>query len=258
MISVFARCYAQACARHSDLVAVHEALDGTIALLLRHSLVPLPEEHAVWERDTRAVVCDVTHDLRGAGFAGNVVVAQWLPMHRLAQIFDAWPLRWESDPARAAQLRDVARRIVADDRFLAWHTAERRQRRPRDRPGPASIGRWYDTMAPHWLGLQPRMRRELVLQTHVWIVERALAPDACPPPAIDLVPDGALAHRLERLVPPDDLTRWRPWIAIVLRALASALERVEAGGGARAVRSLFLVPARVAPPVGHGIVLRAL
>src|SRR2546422_6932013 len=28
-------------------------------------------------------------------------------------------------PARAAQLRQVARRVAADDRFLAWHTAER-------------------------------------------------------------------------------------------------------------------------------------
>jgi hypothetical protein len=259
MISVFAKRYAQPCARHSDLVAVHEAPDGTIALLLRHTLVPLPEEHAAWERDTREVARDVTDDLRNAGFAGDIVVAQWLPMHRLAHIFDTWPRCWEGDPARAAQLRHVARRVVADDRFLAWHTAERRRRRrPRARPGPASIDRWYCALAPHWLGLEPRMRRELVLQTHVWIIERALAPDVCPPPAADLVPNGALVHRLERLVPPDDLTRWRPWIAVVLRALARALERVEAGGGPGAVRSLFLVPSRVPPPIGHRAVLRAL
>src|SRR5262249_29276894 len=154
--------------------------------------------------------------------------------------------------------RDVARRIVADDRFVAWRTAQRRRRRPRARPGPLAIDQWYCAMAPHWLGLEPRMRRELVLQTHVCIVERALAPDACPPPASHLVTDGALAHRLERLVPPDDLARWRPWITIVLRALVRALERVETGGGARAVRNLLLVPSRVRPPIGHGVVLRAL
>ncbi len=256
MISLFAERYGQACARHSDLVAVHQAPDGAVALLLRHTLVPLSEEHAAWERDTRVVARDVTDDLRGAGFEGDVVVAQWLPMHRLAHIFDAWPRRWEGDPARAAQLRQVARRVAADDRFLAWHTAERR-RRPRARPGPPSIDRWYCAMAPYWLGLEPRMRRELVLQTHVWMIERALAPDACPPPTADLVPDGALAHRLERLVPPDDRMRWRPWISIVLRALTRALERDDTRRNRRWVRTLFLIPSRVPPPIGHGAIVRA-
>ena len=256
-MNVFAERYAEACARHPDLVAVYQAPDGAVALVLRHTLVPLPEEHAAWERDTRAVARDVTDDLRGAGFQGAVVVAQWLPMQQLAHIFDTWPRRWEADPARAAQLRQVARRVVADDRFLAWHMAERRHRRPRARRRTVSIDRWYCAMAPHWLGLEPRLRRELVLQTHVWIIERAVAPDACPPPDVDLVPDGALAHRLERLVPPDDRARWRPWIAIVLRALGRALERLDASGDPRALRSLFLVPSRVPPPIGQGAIVSA-
>jgi len=45
MVSVFAERYAQACRRHPDLVAVHESPNGDIALVLRHTLVPLPEEH---------------------------------------------------------------------------------------------------------------------------------------------------------------------------------------------------------------------
>src|SRR5437867_4080767 len=66
MISLFAERYGQACARHSDLVAVHQAPDGAVALLLRHTLVPLSEEHAAWERDTRVVARDGTDDPRAA------------------------------------------------------------------------------------------------------------------------------------------------------------------------------------------------
>src|SRR5207245_307975 len=164
------------------------------------------------EVDHRAAARDVIDDLRGAGFEGDVVVAQWLPVHRLVRIFDDWPRRWEGDPVRAAQLRRVVRQLAADHRFLAWRSAERRRLRPRGRREPPSVSGWYCAMAPVWLGLAPEVRRQLVLQTHVWIIERVQVPDACPPPDDDLVPDGALAHRLERLVPADDRARWRPWI----------------------------------------------
>lgn len=258
MTSVFAERYTQVCRRHPDLVAVHEAPDGGIALVLRHTLVPVPEEHAEWSRATRAAARDVLDDLRGAGFEGGVVVAQWLPVPRLARIFDSWPRRWEGDPVRAAQLRKVVRRLVADQRFLAWRSAERRRLRPRGRREPPSVDRWYCAMAPLWLGLEPKVRRQLVLQTHVWIVERVHVPDACPPPAADLVPDGALAHRLERLVPPDDRARWRPWIDTVLARLAHALERAWERRDHRWMRSLFLVAYYVPPPVGHEAILSAL
>jgi len=71
------------------------------------------------------------------------------------------------------------------------------------------------------------------------------------------VRDGALAHRLERLVPPDDRMRWRPWISIVLRALTRALERDDTRRNRRWVRTLFLIPSRVPPPIGHGAIVRA-
>ena len=142
MASVFAERYAQACRRHPDLVAVHESPSGDIVLVLRHTLVPLPEEHAEWRRATRATARDVLDDLRGAGFEGGVVVAQWLPVQRVARIFDSWPQRWEGDPARAAQLRRVVRQLAADHRFLAWRSAERRRLRPRGRRSSASLGRW--------------------------------------------------------------------------------------------------------------------
>src|SRR5204862_143444 len=121
MVSVFAERYAQACRRHPDLVAVHESPNGDIALVLRHTFVPLPEEHA--------------------------------------------------------------------------------ERRP---------------------------------------------------------PDGALAHRLERLVPPDERARWRPWIDVVLAKLGRALERAPERRDRRWLRSLFLVAYDAPPPVGQGAILRAL
>src|SRR5260370_4425579 len=84
MASVFAERYAQACRRHPDLVAVHESPNGDIALVLCHTLVPLPEEHAEWRRATRAAARDPLGDLRGAGFERSVVVAPWLSATRLA------------------------------------------------------------------------------------------------------------------------------------------------------------------------------
>src|SRR5207247_1739043 len=68
----FAERYAQAGRRQPDLVAGHESPNGCSALVLRHTLVPLPEEHAGWERETRAAARDVIDDLRGAGFEGDV------------------------------------------------------------------------------------------------------------------------------------------------------------------------------------------
>src|SRR5258708_9459550 len=108
MASVFAERYAQACRRHPDLVAVHESPNGDIALVLRHTLVPLPEEHAEWRRATRGAARDVVDDLRGAGFEGGVVVAPWLPVARLARIFDSLSPPWDGDPARAPPPREGA------------------------------------------------------------------------------------------------------------------------------------------------------
>src|SRR5438477_12127069 len=98
MVSVFAERYAQACRRHPDLVAVHESPNGDIALVLRHTFVPLPEEHAEWRRATRAAARDAPDDLRGARFEGSVVVAQRLPVPRPARISPPRPRRGEGGP----------------------------------------------------------------------------------------------------------------------------------------------------------------
>jgi hypothetical protein len=249
---------AEACARHPDLAAVHESPTGTLALVLRHTIVPLPEERGTWLSETRAAAQGVVDDLRRAGFAGRTVVAQWLSVPRLDYVFDTWPSRWEGDAERAAQLRDLAGRLLADRRFLAYRraVAARRARIPRE---PQGIRRWYCTMAPTWLGIQPEVRRKLVLQTHVWIVERVLEGETWPGAAEDLEEDGVLVHRLERLIRPADRPHWQPWIAAVLAGLARELARRGDGHGHRWIRRLFLVAWRVPPPaVARGVSLRAL
>src|SRR5437899_10582945 len=46
--------YSSACRECPDLVAVYEAIDGRLALLLRQTLVPLPEESPAFRRATRS------------------------------------------------------------------------------------------------------------------------------------------------------------------------------------------------------------
>src|SRR5437660_10429452 len=105
MVSVFAERYAQACRRHPDLVAVHESPNGDIALVLRHTFVPLPEEHAEWRSATRADARDAPDDPRGAGFVGRDTVAPRGPMPRLARTFRPLRRLAAGGPPRAPQLR---------------------------------------------------------------------------------------------------------------------------------------------------------
>jgi hypothetical protein len=256
-LNVWSDALARVCEGHPGLVAVHESPSGRLALVLRHTVVPLPEEHSAWRAETRAAARAVIDELRGAGVTGGFVVAQWLPVQRLGEVFEAWPLRWEGDRARAAQLRAAIRRLLADQRFLAWRHAENRLR-PAERGESPSVRRWYCKMAPVWLGIEPEVRRQLVLQTHVWIVERALGREAWPPPIVDLVDDGPLAHRLERLVPAEARERWRPWIETVRTELARALRRRNERRDQRWMRSLFMTACRVPAPVAREVIVSAL
>jgi len=244
-------------ARHPDLVAVHASPSGCLALVLRHTIVPLPEEHAQWRQETGTAARRVIDDLRGAGFEGRCLTAQWLPVNRLGEVLERWPARWEGDPVRAAHLRTVVRRLLDDRRFLAWRRAAR-SHAPAESGEPTAIRRWYCHMAPVWLAIEPERRRKLVLQTHVWIVERALGGDAWPPPSADLVPDGALAHRLERLVADDERPLWDPWIGAVIADLAWQLRTPPRRRDARWMRRLFMTACRVPSPVAHRATVSAL
>src|SRR4029453_11599755 len=72
--------YSVACQECADLVAVYEAPDRRIALLLRQPLVPLPEELPSLRRATRSAVRMVTGKLRAAGLHGGFMVLQWQPL----------------------------------------------------------------------------------------------------------------------------------------------------------------------------------
>jgi hypothetical protein len=245
--------YTAVCARHVDLVAVYESPRGRLALLLRHTLVPLAEERVGWLRETRGAVRRLLGDLRAAGFGEGVFVLQWLPLGEVAGILAGWPCRYVGDPSRQVALARLADRYLADRRFLASHAAECGRQDLADAHsltclallGDArrALSCWYHAMAPRWLVLEPRLRRRLVLETHRWIAAQLLgASGAGQAPVAELGPEGKLGRTLEQLVPDDVLADWRPWIHRVLadlqRAFAlPAAERNEAWG-----RWLFLIP----------------
>src|SRR6266850_2214934 len=181
--------YSVVCRECPDLVAVYEAPDRRIALLLRHTLVPLPEEYPAFRRATRNAARTIVDSLRAAGFRRGFVVLQWQPLGSAAEIMRTWSCRYEADAGRRAQLVAVAERFAADERYLAGQIQLRRRATPRTvgLPPPfATSGElhglqsWYDAMAPSWLSIEPLLRRALVLKTHRWIglvvgdLERAL------------------------------------------------------------------------------------
>jgi hypothetical protein len=259
--------FAQTCRQHPDLVAVYESAHGRLGLLLRQTLVPLDAERVEWLTETRAVARRVIGDLRGGGFTDGAVVLQWLPMMDLARIVARWVRRWDGDPARRSQLLAVVERRLVDERFLA--TRRRHGRAPAVDPAapPASnsgaapaigveeagldaLKAWYEAMAPCWLAIQPARRRRLVLQSHVWIADRALTDPVDGPrqAAAELGPDGSLARVLERLVRRSEAAGWRSWIDLVRADLARALAQPPARRTQAWARWLFLIPYSVPVP----------
>jgi hypothetical protein len=260
--------FAETCVRHPDLVAVFESAHGRLGLLLRQTLVPLDAERLEWLAETRTVARRLIVDLRGAGFAGGAVVLQWLPMPDVARIVGRWVRRWDGDPARRSQLLAVVERRLTDDRFLAArrtraHVPVEDGAAPSATTGGAvaqghgfneagldALKAWYEAMAPCWLAIQPARRRRLVLQSHVWIADRALADPVEGPrqAAAELGRDGSLARALERLVPRSEVAAWRAWIELVRVDLARALARPPGLRTQAWARWLFLIPYSVPLP----------
>jgi hypothetical protein len=266
--------FAEICRRHPDLVAVYESGRGRLGLLLRQTLVPLDAERMEWLVETRAVARRLIGDLRASGFTGGTLVLQWLPIHDVARIVARWVRRWDGDPARRSRLLSVVERRLTDERFLASRTRHPRPTEPAamptqdvlpaepkpvptigavlDQAGLNALKAWYAAMAPCWLAIQPARRRRLVLQTHVWLADLALAdPVGGPPRALaELGPDGSLTRALRRLVSSDDSVAWRGWIDGVRDELARALRRPLAQRTQLWARSLFFIPYRAAAPHG--------
>ena len=207
--------YSAVCQECPNLVAVYESPDGRIALLLRHTLVPLPEEFASLRRTTRSAARAAADKLRAAGFRGGLMVLQWQPLGTAAAVMRDWPCRYEADAARRAQLTAVAERYAADERYLARQLQSRRPPTPRPLGTPppfAASGElhglqsWYDAMAPSWLSIEPLLRRALVLKTHRWVAEHILIPAADGrTPALEIRATVAtLGETLVEMIPPDD------------------------------------------------------
>jgi hypothetical protein len=252
---------AEVCRRHPDLVAVYESSRGRLGLLLRQTLVPLAAEQMMWVAETRTVARGLIQDLRAAGFEGGTVVLQWLPIEDVARIVARWVRRWDGDSARRSELLAVVDRRLADQRFLAALSVPRpvavrdeagavaagatvTTRTRFDETGLEALKAWYETMAPCWLAIQPARRRRLVLQTHVWLADVALAdPLEGPRRALtELGPDGSLVRALGRLVSGQDAVAWRRWIEYVREDLARALGRPARLRTQAWARWLFFIP----------------
>lgn len=218
--------YAAVCRQQPDVIAVFESPHGRLALLLRQSLVPLPEERACWFDATRRAARSVTRSLRSAGLVDDVTILQWRPLRQIAHIMKCWDCCFEGDSVRYAELADIV------------------STRPPDggpTPPTAGVGRWYRDMTPCWMTAEPSRRRRLLLRTHRWIADYVLEPIARggePDPA-DLED---LAKALAGTVPARELDQWRPWIRLALADLRQALAWPSAQRSEAWARWLFLIP----------------
>ena len=104
--------------RYPDLVAVFESRGGSVGLLLRQTMVPLPEERGQWLRETRRIVRSLVSELRKAGPTGECLVLQWRPLPLVAEILHRWTPRYDGDPARRAEITRVVDRYLEDRWFV--------------------------------------------------------------------------------------------------------------------------------------------
>lgn len=228
--------YSTVCQECPDLVAIYESPDGRLALLLRQTLVPLPEEFSSLRRATRGAARAASSKLRAAGFQGGFMVLQWQPLGTASAVMKDWPCRYDADAARRTQLAAVAERYAADERYLTSQAQSRRRTTPRTldvSPPFASstelhaLQAWYDAMAPSWLGVEPLLRRALVLKTHRWIAEHILIPAADGRTAPFQIRETLkhLGSALSEMIPPDDRPAWNVWVGLVVSDLERAMRR---------------------------------
>jgi hypothetical protein len=131
--------------------------------------------------------------------------------------------------------------------FAPSDAASRPRRRRRaaaaSGPTPSSLVTWYLGLTPYWMGTGCTTKTRILLRTHEWIIDRALAPGVgLAGAAADLRPDGALACALAEVAGVDERGEWRHFVQLVLANLRHALllpvtERNEAWA-----RWLFLIP----------------
>jgi hypothetical protein len=254
--------YTTVCQECPDLVAIYQSPDGRLALLLRQTLVPLPEEFSSLRRATRSAARAATSKLRAAGFQGGFMVLQWQPLGSVAAAMKEWPCRYDADAARRAQLAAVAERYAADERYLTSQAQSRRRTSPRalgvSPPFASSaelhaLQAWYDAMAPSWLGVEPLLRRALVLKTHRWIAEHILIPAADGRTAPFEIRETIkhLGTALGEMIPPDDRAVWNAWVGLVVSDLERAMRRPIDDWNQAWARWLLLIAYSIPVPREH-------
>jgi hypothetical protein len=170
-----------------------------------------------------------------------------------------WPCRYEADAARRAQLAAVAERYAADERYLASQAQARRRAAPRPLGAPPpfatsaelhGLQAWYDAMAPSWLGMEPLLRRALVLKAHRWIAEHILSPaaDGRTTPFEIRETITRLGFALIEMIPPDDRAVWSVWVGLVVGDLERAMRRPSADWNQAWARWLLLIAYSVPIP----------
>ncbi len=199
--SAWKKSYAEVCRTHPDLVAVFESARGRLALLLRHTLVPIDAEAEEWGRITRVIAGRIIRDLRAVGVVAPIMLLQHRSLKEIAHILCGWACRYDGDPIRRRELARVAEQQVADLDFIA---AARRSAMVSPSGDPTlpvarsseeeRLVQWYEDMTSCWAEATPPTRRTLILLTHRWIAAHAFGPEVARREAglRDLAPGGAV------------------------------------------------------------------
>src|SRR2546428_10889126 len=170
---------ASVCCRHPDLVAVYEAPDGRLALLLRQTLVPRGEERGRWFNDPGRAAHAAVASLRAAGVTQDVTVLQWRPLPDVATILEGWRCRYLGDSERYVQLADIVGASLGDRKPAgAVPHCGGAEAAPSAAPPPISptLPRGDRDIAPCRLARRSPVRAPPSPRTHHPVVERVPLP----------------------------------------------------------------------------------
>jgi len=240
-----------ACRRQPAVVAVWEGAGGRLALLLRHTVFPLPTERTSWLIETADAAGPVIDDLRQAGCWGAPIVLNWRPLGTIAHVARTWRLRYDADPNRRAELLDAVDVHLADQPADAATAVAPTRPTPVD--GPAlrrlRVLEWYGARAGEWLGTEPTARRHLILGAQRWIARHVLAGGS--KPSVEGLDDRARAALLSDLngaLTVAERVTWRWWILRLVASLDRALRCPSHRRDEAWARWLFMIPCIVPPP----------
>jgi hypothetical protein len=240
-----------ACRRRPAVVAVWEGAGGRLALLLRHTVFPLPTERTSWLIETADAACPVIDDLRRAGCWGAPIVLNWRPLATIAHVARTWRLRYDADPNRRAELLDAVDVHLADQHASAAPLVAPTRPAPVDVPALRRLRvlEWYGARAGEWLGAEPTTRRHLILGAQRWIARHVLAGEGTP--SIEGLDDSvraALVADLNGALTAAERATWRRWILELVASLDRALRCPSHRRDEAWARWLFMIPCIVQPP----------